>query len=571
MAEDTESSSTKKRRVIHWNPEAGRAPSRRRWTWPRILLFTGVAIVGLLVVAGAVIRGLKATFGPAVFDSKAAVAVAPRQTVEAANSAFVSVSKAEQAHELAAKAIRELRRLPTDHPVQLEQMIMMEKKFQEAETQLKKHEYSGAFVLFEGLNQDIDAFTKNVKAKGEARQSYDAILLRIKDLELARTLSPGSLEAAFEAAGQGRQLLTDGNFTGAKKVFDGGFAQLKKAEQVLADHVKANLVLGQRALANGEKTAARKAFQAALEKSPGNDLAAQGLKRAENIDRVFALLKQGELLEKETRYADAAESYKKAFALDAVSAAAQEGQSRAARLEKETRFAAATTAAEAAVSIKDWAKAIAEFQNALKVYPQKTEVQTRLKSARENAHKEAVQKALAKGLEYEKAFQWREARDAFNETLQIEPDQADAKEGYTRAGTVIRALLQYEKFIEAAEQLANKAEFQAALRRFNEAMAVKPVYLESSDRVLQLRALLQQQSTPVDVTFNSDGNTWVSITNFRTPSKLESTVIKVLPGDYEVIGRRKGYRDINMLLQIRYGTPPPTVTVTCNVAADRIK
>ena len=173
MAEDTESSSTKKRRVIHWNPEAGRAPSRRRWTWPRILLFTGVAIVGLLVVAGAVIRGLKATFGPAVFDSKAAVAVAPRQTVEAANSAFVSVSKAEQAHELAAKAIRELRRLPTDHPVQLEQMIMMEKKFQEAETQLKKHEYSGAFVLFEGLNQDIDAFTKNVKAKGEARQSYD--------------------------------------------------------------------------------------------------------------------------------------------------------------------------------------------------------------------------------------------------------------------------------------------------------------------------------------------------------------------------------------------------------------
>lgn len=569
MAEELESGSTKKRRVIHWNPEAGREQVRRRWTWKRILGWGVGGTFGLLIAAGLVIRGIKLVFGPNVFQPKPAIVAAPGQTVEDANTAFVSVSKAEQAHEMAAKAIREVRRMPTDHPVQLEQMIMMEKNFQEGEILLKKHEYSQSFVVFEGLNKDMDAFVKNVKAKGEARQSYDAILLRIKDLELARTLSPGSLEAAFEAAGQGRQLLTDGNFTGAKKVFDQGFAQLKKAELVLADHVKENLVAGAKALSKGDKDGAKKAFQAALEKSPGNESATQGLKRAENIDRVYALLQQGERLEKEAQYAEAAESYKKAFALDAFSAAAQEGQSRAARLEKETKFAVARAAADVAIKAKDWPKAITELQGALKVYPQKIDVQAMLKSARENAHKEAVQKALAKGFAYEKAYQWREARDAYNETLQLEPDQSDAKEGYTRAGTVIRALLQYEKFIEAAEQLANKAEFQAALRRFNEAMAVKPSYLESGDRVLQLRNLLQQQSKPVDVTFKSDGNTWVSITNFRTPSKFENSVIKILPGDYEVIGRRKGYRDVNMLLQVRNGTPPPTVTVTCSVSSDR--
>jgi hypothetical protein len=100
-------------------------------------------------------------------------------------------------------------------------------------------------------------------------------------------------------------------------------------------------------------------------------------------------------------------------------------------------------------------------------------------------------------------------------------------------------------------------------------MAVKPSYLESNERVLQLRALLQQQSQPVDVVFKSDGNTWVSIQNFRQPAKIDSTVIKMLPGDYQIVGRRKGYRDVNMLLQVRNGTPPPTVTVTCNVSADR--
>ncbi|WP_414664334.1 tetratricopeptide repeat protein [Horticoccus sp. 23ND18S-11] len=568
MAEEIDPNSGKKRRIIHWNPDAGREQVSRRWTWKRILGWTVGGFFGLLLVAAVVIRGAKLVFGPEVFSPRVATA-APGESVADANSAFISRAKAEQLHEMVAKSLGELRRMPADHPIQLQQMILMEKNYQQSQLLLGDHEFSKAYVVLESLNHDIEAFSTNVKIKGEAKQAYDKILLRVKDLELARTLAPGTLEAAFEAAGAGRQLLTDGNFTGAKKVFDGAFAELKKAEQAMADFVRDNLLAGQKALSKGEKAEAKTAFQAALEKAPGNDVATQGLKRAENIDRVYALLQQGENLEKQAQYAEAAEAYKKAFALDAFSAAAQEGQSRAARLEKETKFATAKSSADAAVKSKDWPKAIAEFQAALKVYPQKADVQAALKSARESAHKEAVQKALAKGFAYEKAYQWREARDAYHETLELQPDHSEAKEGYTRAGTVIRALLQYERYIEAAEQLANKAEFQAALKRFNDAMAVKPAYLEAGDRVMQLRALLQQQSKPVEVTFKSDGNTWVAISNFRAPKKIESEVIKMLPGDYDIVGRRKGYRDVQMLLQVRNGTTPPTVTVACTVSADR--
>lgn len=567
MAEDLDPNTAKKRRIIHWNPDAGREQVSRRWTWKRILLWTVGGFFGLLFTAGLVIRIIKRV-NPELFETTAQVA-APGQTVADAKTAFISQAKAEQLHEMASKALIGLRRMPADHPRQREQMILMEKSLDEGQTRLAGHEFAKAGAIFEGLNAEIEAFVTNVKLKGEAKQSYDAILLRIKDLEIARALAPGTLDAAFEAAGTGRQLLTDGNFTGAKKIFDEGFAELKKAEQKLADFVRENLLVGQRALTKGEKEEAKKAFQAALEKFPGNDVATVGLKRAENIDRVYALLQQGEKLEKEAQYAEAAESFKKAFALDAQSAAAQEGQSRASRLEKETKFASAKTAAEAAVKAKDWSKAIAEFQAALKVYPQKTDVQAQLKSAKESAHKEAVAKALAKGFDYEKAYQWREAREAYHETLELEPELADAKEGYTRSGTVIRALLQYEKYIEAAEQFANKADFQSAIRRFNEAMAVKPSYLVNSDRVQQLHTLLMAQNKPVEVTFKSDGNTWVSIANFRTPSKFETSVIKMLPGDYQVVGRRKGYRDIEMLLQVRNGTTPPTVTVACNVASTR--
>ena len=51
---------------------------------------------------------------------------------------------------------------------------------------------------------------------------------------------------------------------------------------------------------------------------------------------------------------------------------------------------------------------------------------------------------------------------------------------------------------------------------------------------------------------------------------METMTIKMLPGDYEIVGRRKGFRDVLMLLQVRNGTPPPTVTVACNYSSDRI-
>jgi tetratricopeptide (TPR) repeat protein len=408
-------------------------------------------------------------------------------------------------------------------------MILLEKSMIEGETLLRGHDFARANAVFAALNADIDAFAKNMKAKGEARQGYDKILLRIKDLEIARELAPGTLDTAFEAAGAGRQLLNEGNFSGAMREFERGYAALRKAEAALAEHVRASLVRGQKALAQGLKSEASEAFKAALEKAPGNEVALLGLKRAENIDRVHALLLHGAKLEQEKQFALAAEAFGKAFALDGQSAEAQQGQARAARLEKEARFASAKSAADQAVQRREWDVAIREFQNALKVYPQKTEVQNALKAAREQAHKESVQKMMAKGYVHEDRREWKEAREAFNAALELEPGMAEAKEAYTRAGTVIRALLQYERLIETTEQLVNRAEFQAALKRFNEALANKPSYLEPSERVLQLRKLLQEQSKPVEVAFKSDGNLGCPSPTSKHPFKPRASRSRVIP------------------------------------------
>src|SRR5688572_27791383 len=63
-------------------------------------------------------------------------------------------------------------------------------------------------------------------------------------------------------------------------------------------------------------------------------------------------------------------------------------------------------------------------------------------------------------------------------------------------------------------------------------------------------------ATRVEVTLSSDGETWVSITNVQAPAKFQTRKVSLPPGDYEVVGRRRGYRDVQISLPVRSGTTP---------------
>ncbi|HTL68733.1 MAG TPA: hypothetical protein VL200_13810 [Lacunisphaera sp.] len=563
MSDPADSATAKKRRIIHWDPEHGRAEGKKKWTLLRIVGWTVGGFFGLLLFAGLAIRGIRLVVGPQFLRPAPPSATAKVDP----GAAFVSESKAELAHETAYKALVEIRKLPQDHPSQFERLIGIEKDFLTGEALLSAHDYGKALAHFTALNRDIDEYSLNVKLKQETQKAYDEVIMRTKELDRARSLAPKEFDTAFTEAGIGQEFFKAGGFIRAKKEFDLAFAALGRAEQALKDYVDEHIRAGQQAVANGEREAALDAFKAALEKDPGNEVAQQGLKRAEVADRVHALLLQGAAFEAKAEYAKARESFAKAFETDAFSAVAQQGKARNERLEKETEFKAATDAAAAARAAKDWPKAIASYERALKVYPQKDDIKKALAETRDIAHREAVKTALAKAFDYENKYEWEDARAAYKATIDLDPQHEEAKEGYARTGKMIRTLLQFNKLVEVAEQLAQHAEFQSAIRSFNEAMAIKPAYLALSDRVEQLRTLLLAQSQPVAVTFDSDGESWVSISNFRMLGKIRHETVRILPGDYEIVGRRKGYQDVILMLQVRNGSTPPPVSIACSLRA----
>lgn len=566
MSDPAESSPPRKHRVIHWDPEHGQAKRASRWTVLRIAGWVLGGSLGLLIAAGLVIRGLRLIAGPD-FLRPGAVAVAPDQLDP--SQAFVSESKATLARENVANALGEMRRIPQDHPAQLQRLVLIEKAFIGGEELLAAQNYRAAYAHFTILGREIDAFGEELKLKQSTQTAYDEVLVRMRELDRARSLAPAEFETAFASAGAGRQFFIDGSFALARRQFDAAFAALDRADEALKAFVNENVRQALVAVAAGEKAAALAAFQAALEKDPSNELALQGLKRAEVADRVRALILQGEAYEQRKEHALAAESFGKAFELDGFSAVSQQGRSRNERLQREAELNAALAEATKHRDSGAWPQAIAAYERALKVNPQDEAVKKLLTEARETAHREAVKTALGKALAYEDKFEWEQARGAFHETMELDPNHTEAKDGYFRTGRMIRTLMQYNKLVDIAESHAQRAEFQLAIRSFNEAMAIKPAYLALTDRVSQLRNVLNLQSKPVDVVFRSDGNCWVSISNYRMLGKISTTTVKMLPGDYEIVSRRKGYQDVMLMLQVRNGSTPPVVNAICTLRANR--
>ncbi len=66
-----------------------------------------------------------------------------------------------------------------------------------------------------------------------------------------------------------------------------------------------------------------------------------------------------------------------------------------------------------------------------------------------------------------------------------------------------------------------------------------------------------------EVMLISDRETAVSITGVRTPRKFTTSTLKLPSGDYEVVGTRKGFREVKWLLHVPADLNPVQISVVC--------
>ena len=119
--------------------------------------------------------------------------------------------------------------------------------------------------------------------------------------------------------------------------------------------------------------------------------------------------------------------------------------------------------------------------------------------------------------------------------------------------------------VDASRQKAARVDAEQKLAAVTSELSNLKARLAQAGRRGEGEALSLETNGSVEVALKSDGLTWVSVVNACAPEKFTSLSIKLRPGRYEVVGRRAGFQDVVVPLEIRNGQSPASVAVVCSV------
>jgi tetratricopeptide (TPR) repeat protein len=573
-AEEDNTASKKKLKVIDWHmadpldadlEQDGSAalPKRDGSGWlKKVLTLAAVAVIGVVSVR------LFLAYRQIQQEMSAAMAQNPALTASnfdpqiPLEDSFVSRPKAELARDEVRDLLQTTRQtVDLNSPVTMQKLLGVEMAFQEGDKLLDRRDYSGAFQSFEQTRVMLENFQEDMANKAESLAARDDFLVLRNKVEPQRNIDMDAYERAFAFYSEGVFFLENGSFYEAHERFDDAMVELRVLESKIKAFVDRRLFEGQSALAGGNSEEAMTIFNDVLGIEEENEVARSGIKRAETLDQVYPLVAEAKRLEDAGKLVEANDAYVRAYELDNLSAKAQQGMYRTARLVKDLNFNASLVDAHNAASNGNWFEAIEAYDRALEVYPDHEEVKQLREDAITLEYETKLANALDKAKFYEDNQEWDLAKDSYIEVLDLDPEHELGKEGLLRTGRMVRVILRYEKLIELSLLEARSGEFQSAIRYFNQAMGIKPDFLALSLDAERLKNYLEAQSKPVSLTLVSDGKTWVSVAGYELLGKIREKSIRILPGKYRIVGRRKGYEDVNISVQVVAGQNLPPISV----------
>ena len=556
----------RKHRVIHWNPEDEDAAERARSS-KRKLLAVGVSAAVVVVLLVSVITLWENPDG----DAKALtnrLGLTDETVPEVPfQQAFASRSKADLELETANSGLEKIRQMRVNHPVLTTKLVAVEREFLQGEDLMRRKAFDRAFETFRGVNVQIEDFSNLVEAKLATQEMYDNFLARVDELKPSKHLNQEAYDDAFDAASAGKQFLTEGSFTASKTKLTEATDKLQALADSISNYISENAALGHRYIAQGQGAKAIEAFTNLLSIDPQNENAILQIERAKTADDVFNLVKKGEVKERSESFEEALVAYQQAFQKDQKSAKAQNGVSRVRRKIENRDFSKYLAIAQNAEQSYRFDEAIENFQLALAIFPDRTELADSIVKARTDKRQSDITTLVTRAYALESENRdWEGARLIYQQLNDMEPNLQEAKDGLLRTGKVIRSILRFEKYLEIAAIEAKRLQYQLARQSWDQAMRSKPDYLELTDEAKRLQQHLITQGKPVQVLFISDMATWVSVQGptAKKPTKLKESTMNLLPGDYRIIGRKKGYEDIQYRLQVRGGVAQSPLTVICD-------
>lgn len=394
-------------------------------------------------------------------------------------------------------------------------------------------------------------------------------------LEAQKVLSEKAVEIwagddyamAMQYAAAGDEMYNQRDFVNSRTEYE-------KAQQIFSTLVdKIDIVFedtmenGNKALADGNSGEAMEAFQLALAIDVIDRQANVGRARAESLDEVIALMKQGDDLLDEGLLDKAKEYFQQALALDNNFDTAKQKIALTERRILERTFNRHMSAGFVSMESKHFAAARKSFNQALKLKPRSAEARNALNQTLHNLTTISINSLQSDARTLEDQENWPAALTKYNAALKLDSSLAEAQQGQQRATLRSKVHDKLEKILTQPKRVYDPKVYKETMVLQNKLSALSDKGPVLRKQLTSLGILLDKANTPVEVALRSDNLTLVTLRKVGELGYFAEKRLSLRPGNYVAVGIRQGYRDARITFMVDPDKSMQKITVQ---AAEKI-
>ncbi len=373
-----------------------------------------------------------------------------------------------------------------------------------------------------------------------------------------------AFSVATGLAASADQAYRDNQFDEALALYRDAIAQLEQLQEDMPQIRAENERSGDEAIESGDAVSAIRAFTIVTAIDPSDTAARQKLARAENLEQLLALLAETEFLEGEGNLFDAQAKIGEAIAIDNNWQPALDARRRLNASVASRAFNVAMSEGLAALATEDFDAARAAFNRAGDILPTSAEPADGLQQVLVAISQRKIRELQAEAEAQETAADWPAAMSTFETLLEMDPTLVFAINGLERVRARAALDQQLQRFLDQPTLMASDEELGAARRALAEAARIKspPDRMRTQVNDLSVHISLARIKVPVEI--QSDQRTDITVYRVGNLGLVERTSLELIPGRYTIVGKRRGYRDVEVELTLLGGRPPPPVLVSCS-------
>jgi len=398
--------------------------------------------------------------------------------------------------------------------------------------------------------------SRNKQARTDSQDILAELLKAKKELEAQNVSEWGAqgYQSALDKAAEGDELYKLKDFQNAIAAYQQALDDMQGLDQLIPQVLKDLVSQGNAAIADGKTELAREKFQAAIALDRNNIAALQGIDRSQTLDQVLAIVNQATQDEAEFKSTDdieflslAADKYNQALTLDSRTEAAELGVQRVEQLKSDKQFRDAMSIGFKALFARQYSGAKRGFSAALKIKPNDDTASSAYRQALASDKRSSLSSMLASAKKLEVSEEWSSALSTYQAVLQRDPNQVSAKIGKVRTQARKRLDVSIKQVLSDPLSLSRSTQRGNAEKVLADAKGIKRKGAVLSAQIAQMEGALKQVDSTINVSFESDALTEVSLTKAGSKRlRLGAFSVKNLalkPGRYILKGVRLGFKD----------------------------